>query len=143
MGRSQLSEPKALEKENQRMMKIFADLELDKLILKESLEFFKAEGLTGNDLRWAFVHVRQRLGTSERRTCRKMGVECSTQQCKSKLQNDDDLRLALIQLAKQYSRYGYRKIGELLATEVWHVNCYTAGKRSAAERAQKERAALA
>lgn len=41
MGRSQLSELKALEKENQRLKKIVADLELDKLILKESLNFLK------------------------------------------------------------------------------------------------------
>jgi hypothetical protein len=41
MGRSQLSELKALEKENHRLKKIVADLELDKLILKESLEFLK------------------------------------------------------------------------------------------------------
>jgi putative transposase len=41
MGRSQLSELKALEKENHRLKKIVADLELDKLILKESLDFLK------------------------------------------------------------------------------------------------------
>lgn len=41
MARSQLSEFKALEKENQRLKKIVADLELDKLILKESLDFLK------------------------------------------------------------------------------------------------------
>ncbi len=41
MGRSQLSELKALEKENQRLKKIVAELELDKLILKESLDFLK------------------------------------------------------------------------------------------------------
>ena len=41
MGRSQLSELKALEKENQRLKKIVADLELDKLILKESIDFLK------------------------------------------------------------------------------------------------------
>ena len=39
MGRSQLAELKAVEKENQRLKKIVADLELDKLILKESLDF--------------------------------------------------------------------------------------------------------
>jgi putative transposase len=39
MARSQLSEMKALEKENQRLKKIVADLELDKLILRESLDF--------------------------------------------------------------------------------------------------------
>ncbi len=44
MARSQLSEMKALEKENQRLKKIVADLELDKLILKESLDFLKPKG---------------------------------------------------------------------------------------------------
>jgi putative transposase len=44
MARSQLSEIKALEKENQRLKKIVADLELDKLILKESLDFLKPKG---------------------------------------------------------------------------------------------------
>ena len=41
MGRSQLSELKALEKENDRLKKIVATLELDKLILKESLDYLK------------------------------------------------------------------------------------------------------
>jgi hypothetical protein len=41
MGRSQLSELKALQKENHRLKMIVADLELDKLILKESLDFLK------------------------------------------------------------------------------------------------------
>ena len=41
MGRSQLMELKALEKENQRLKKIVSDLQLDKLILKESLDFLK------------------------------------------------------------------------------------------------------
>ena len=41
MARPQLTELKALEKENQRLKKIVADLELDKLILKESLDFLK------------------------------------------------------------------------------------------------------
>ena len=36
--------------------------------------------------------------------------------------SEDDLRLALIRLAKQYGRYGYRKIGELLRAEGWPVN---------------------
>ena len=41
MGRSQLSELKTLEKENNRLKKIVAELELDKLILKEGLDFLK------------------------------------------------------------------------------------------------------
>ena len=41
MGRSQLSELKNLAKENARLKKIVAELELDKLILKESLNHLK------------------------------------------------------------------------------------------------------
>lgn len=41
MGKSQLSDLRALEKENSRLKKIVAELELDKLILKESLDFLK------------------------------------------------------------------------------------------------------
>ena len=41
MGRPQLSELTALENETGQLKKIVADLELDKLILKESLDFLK------------------------------------------------------------------------------------------------------
>ena len=41
MGRSQLSELKSLAIENARLKKIVAELELDKLILKESLNYLK------------------------------------------------------------------------------------------------------
>jgi transposase InsO family protein len=52
-----------------------------------------------------------------------VGVARSTQQYKSATQHDDQaLRLALIRLAKQYGRYGYRKIAELLRIEGWKVN---------------------
>jgi len=47
----------------------------------------------------------------------------SSQQYKSRPRQDDDgLRLALIRLAKQYGRYGYRKITKLLRIEGWKVN---------------------
>ncbi len=41
MVKSQLQEFKTLEKENSRLKRIVADLELDKLILKETLDFLK------------------------------------------------------------------------------------------------------
>jgi len=41
MVRSQLLELRTLEKENARLKKIVAELELDKLILKESLNHLK------------------------------------------------------------------------------------------------------
>ena len=43
MGR-QLAELKTLQREAQRLNKIVADLELEKLILKESLDFLKPRG---------------------------------------------------------------------------------------------------
>jgi len=47
----------------------------------------------------------------------------STHQYKAVPKEDDEaLRLALIRLAKQYGRYGYRKIAELLRVEGWRVN---------------------
>ncbi len=69
------------------------------------------------------IHVRQKLDTSERRTCRIIGVARSTLQYKAAPKDDEDaLRVALIRLAKQYGRYGYRKIAKLLRVEGWHVN---------------------
>ena len=41
MGKSQLHQMKELEKENARLKRVVADLELDKAILKESLDFLK------------------------------------------------------------------------------------------------------
>ena len=41
MGRPLLSEMRSLQKENERLKKILAELQLDKLILKESLDHLK------------------------------------------------------------------------------------------------------
>lgn len=41
MGKSKLHEFKEMEKENARLKRIVANLELDKLILKESLDYLK------------------------------------------------------------------------------------------------------
>ena len=41
MGRSQLQELRSLEKENTRLKRIVAELELDKLILKEAMDHLK------------------------------------------------------------------------------------------------------
>jgi len=69
------------------------------------------------------VKVRQRLDTSERRTCKTVGMPRSSQRYVDRPKdNEDSLRLALIRLAKQYGRYGYRKITRLLQIEGWKVN---------------------
>ena len=73
-------------------------------------------------LRQAVIHTRQRLNTSERRTCAVLGLSRSSLRYQAKPQNDDALRLAMIRLAKQYGRYGYRKVTALLHMEGWWVN---------------------
>jgi len=66
--------------------------------------------------------VRQKLGSAERRACRTIGVARPTQRYEASPEDDDSLRLALVRSAKQYGRYGYRKIAELLRIEGWLVN---------------------
>lgn len=44
MGHSEVKRCKDLEKENQRLCKIVSDLELDKSILKEALDFLGHRG---------------------------------------------------------------------------------------------------
>ena len=68
------------------------------------------------------IRVRQRLDTSERRTCKTIGLARSTHQYKAVSRDDTALRPALIRLAKHYGRYGYRKAAELLRMEGWRVN---------------------
>lgn len=54
--------------------------------------------------------TRQKLDTSERRTCAVLGMSRSSLRYRVKPTNDDALRLTMIRLAKQYGRYGYRKV---------------------------------
>jgi transposase InsO family protein len=64
------------------------------------------------------------LKLSERRVCRVLGQHRSTQR-RTPTGRDDEERLTadIIELARQYGRYGYRKIAELLrSTAGWVVN---------------------
>jgi transposase InsO family protein len=68
--------------------------------------------------------VRSTLKLSERRVCRVLGQHRSTQR-RVPRGRDDEARLTadIIALARQYGRYGYRKIAELLrSTAGWIVN---------------------
>jgi len=51
-----------------------------------------------------------------------IGLARSSLQYRPDPKDDNALRLALIRLAKQYGRYGYRKIAGLLLIEGWKVN---------------------
>lgn len=63
------------------------------------------------------------MNTSERRTCDVIGIPRSSFRYQAVSKDDEEeLRLALIKLAKKYGRYGYRKIAALLRMEGWAVN---------------------
>jgi len=70
------------------------------------------------------MHVRQRLGASERHACHVLGQPRSTQRRVKKLPGDEEeaLRTDVIRLASRFGRYGYRQITNLLRIEGWAVN---------------------
>ena len=64
-----------------------------------------------------------KLGVSQRRACRCIGQTRSTQWRRLKVADDEPaLTSAIIDLARRYGRYGYRRITALLRAQGWHVN---------------------
>ena len=63
------------------------------------------------------------LNTFERRACRALGQHRSTQRKAPRGRDDEEnLTADLVELARQYGRYGYRKISALLRDAGWVVN---------------------
>src|SRR6476659_8112114 len=63
------------------------------------------------------------MHVSERRACAALGQHRSTQRKVPRGREDEErLTADMITLARQYGRYGYRKIGELLRRAGWQVN---------------------
>ncbi|MBK3397837.1 IS3 family transposase, partial [Methylobacterium ajmalii] len=68
-------------------------------------------------------HVRTVLTVSERRACRALGQHRSTQRKLPRGRDDEAALLAdLVEVARRYGRYGYRKIAALLRAAGWLVN---------------------
>lgn len=68
-------------------------------------------------------HVTRQLGVSERRACAVLGQQRSTQRKVLRGRNDEAaLRADIVELAKQYGRYGYRRITALLRAQGWTCN---------------------
>ena len=68
-------------------------------------------------------HVVTELGVSERRACRVLGQHRSTQRKVPQTPDDEAALTAdIIELARQYGRYGYRRITKILRTAGWLVN---------------------
>ncbi len=67
--------------------------------------------------------MRHVTGVSERRACRTLGQHRSTQR-KIPRGRDDEAALTddVVELARQYGRYGYRRVAALLRQAGWHVN---------------------
>jgi len=105
---------KALETENARLRKAIADLTLDKLILQEAARGNLLPPRAPARRRAGVEHIRSVLTISERRACRALGQHRSTQRKAPRGQEDEEqLTADLIELARQYGRYGYRKIAAL------------------------------
>ncbi|UWQ35335.1 IS3 family transposase (plasmid) [Leisingera sp. M527] len=120
MGTDQLRELKRLQKENERLRKAVSDLTLDKLILAEAA---KGKLLSPARRRACIDRVCGELNVSERRACRVLRQHRSTQRRVPVRRLDEERLVAdMIVLARQYGRYGYRRIAALLRDAGWHVN---------------------
>lgn len=63
------------------------------------------------------------MPVSERRICRVLGQHRSTQRKVPRGADDEQALTAdIIELARQYGRYGYRRVTALLRDAGWHVN---------------------
>lgn len=64
-----------------------------------------------------------KLDVSERRVCRVLAQQRSTQRYRPRAADDEDeLTRRIVKLASEYGRYGYRRITALLKAEGWRVN---------------------
>jgi transposase InsO family protein len=69
------------------------------------------------------VYAQQKLGVTERRACAALGQSRSAQRHPPKRADDEAaLTTDILALAKQYGRYGYKRITALLRVQGWQVN---------------------
>lgn len=69
------------------------------------------------------AHVQLTLGVSERRACKVIGQQRSSQRYQArKPEKDQVLRKRLRALSRRHPRYGYRRMWALLRREGWQVN---------------------
>lgn len=80
--------------------------------------------MTAAQRRQAVRFLRDRFGVSERRACRVLRQQRSTQrQPPKKATEEEGLLVArLLELVRKHPRYGYRRIWALLRREGWRVN---------------------
>ncbi|MBM3413299.1 MAG: IS3 family transposase [Bacteroidetes bacterium] len=110
---------KELERENARLKRLVADLSLEKQILKD----VAGGKLVAPDRRRQAVEAIQRkYRVSERHACRIVSQPRGTQRYIPTVRADEDvLTRAVVTLASEYGRYGYRRITALLRSGGWQV----------------------
>ena len=83
----------------------------------------KAVGISPSRRRRCIDQVRDKLGVSERRACRVLGQHRSTQRHVPRGREDEERLVAdMIELARLYGRYGYRRVAALLRDAGWSVS---------------------
>lgn len=118
LGVDQAKRMEELERQNAHLKRLVADLELEKQILKDV-----AAG-SPERRRQAVQRIRAKYGLSERRACRTVGQPRGTQRYLAIVRCDEEaLTSAIVALASQYGRYGYRRITALLVEAGWLVGC--------------------
>ncbi|MFZ0114138.1 MAG: IS3 family transposase [Xanthobacteraceae bacterium] len=116
----QVKRLKELEQENSRLRRAVSDLTLDKLILQEA---GSGKLLSPARRRACIEQIQSVMHVSERRACAALGQHRSTQRKVPRGREDEErLTADTIALARQYGRYGYRKIAGLLEQAGWLVN---------------------
>jgi hypothetical protein len=105
---------------DERLKRGVSDLTLDKLLFTEDAKGVRTISDTGGTFspagrRACTDHVRSRHYVSERRLCRVLGQHRSTQRRIPPGRVDEDrLVAAMIGLARQYGRSGYRRVAVIL-----------------------------
>ncbi|MXO47272.1 IS3 family transposase [Qipengyuania citrea] len=110
---------RTLEQENSRLKKLLAEAMLDNVVLKD-LAFKKM--VTPGAKREAVAHAREQHGLSERRACSLVGVSRRVIRYEPTRPDDGALRQRLRELAAERRRFGYRRLGYLLAREGMRPN---------------------
>ncbi|WP_246047533.1 IS3 family transposase [Hankyongella ginsenosidimutans] len=104
---------RSLEEENSRLKKLLAEAMLDNAVLKD----LASKMVTPAPQAEAVAHAREHHGVSERRACALVGVSRRVIRYEPTRPDDGALRQRLRELAAERRRFGYRRLGYLLARE--------------------------
>ncbi len=109
---------RTLEAENARLKKLLADTMLDNAMLKDIAGKMVALGVR----RQAVAQLREHHEVSERRACRALGIDRSVVRYRACRGDDAAIRQRLRSLAAERRRFGYRRLGLLVAREGVRLN---------------------